>query len=120
MRTPSHRSTRDAPVHPRAHGAASNGDRPSQDGGAGHAWDSKLPYFYVPEAVSSYSCGVTRWEIDTWVIESEAQHKKLSTREVGPFLAACSKRGVHYGRNDSAFRKSRTDVQAFVRQTFNL
>lgn len=99
---------------------AGNPVRTIEYAGAGHAWDSKQPYFYIPEATSSRSCGVVRWDIETWAIEAESQHKKLDASEAGPFLAACTKRGVHYGRNDSAFRKSRSDVQAFIRQTFNL
>jgi hypothetical protein len=34
------------------------------------------------------------------------------------FFDSCTKRGVHVGRNEQAFRQSRSDAQDFVRGVF--
>jgi dienelactone hydrolase len=83
---------------------------------AHHSWDASYPVFSLPNATSGFNCGVIRWDIDTWAIISEKSGEVIAPDKLTAFFNACVTRGVHAGRNEQAFRQSRTDVQNFVKQ----
>jgi dienelactone hydrolase len=83
---------------------------------AHHAWDATYPVFALPNASSGFNCGVIRWDIDSWTITSEKTGEVIAPEKLAAFSNACVTRGVHAGRNEQAFRQSRTDVQNFVKQ----
>ncbi|PMS35916.1 dienelactone hydrolase [Trinickia symbiotica] len=86
--------------------------------GAGHSWDGMYPVSYQPRATSAAPCGVLRWDIEPWTITSERTGETIDPPKLNEFFAGCSKLGAHVGRNEAAFRKSRSDAQAFVREVF--
>jgi dienelactone hydrolase len=83
---------------------------------AHHAWDATYPVFSLPNATSGFNCGVTRWDIGSWVITSEKTGDVIAPEKLNAFFNSCMTRGVHAGRNEQAFRKSRDDVQSFVKE----
>ncbi|MGZ5103020.1 MAG: dienelactone hydrolase family protein [Usitatibacter sp.] len=87
--------------------------------GAHHSWDATYPVFFLPGATSGYSCGVMRWDIDTWVITSERDGKVIPAGKVDEVFRSCVTRGAHVGRNEEAARASVRDVQAFVQSVFS-
>jgi dienelactone hydrolase len=86
--------------------------------GAGHAWDSMGKVYWSPEATTASSCGVVRWDIETWDITAQRTQQHFTGDAIAAYFQTCSHRGVHYGRNERAFRKSREDAQAFVKSVF--
>ncbi|WP_394788608.1 dienelactone hydrolase family protein [Rhodoferax sp.] len=86
--------------------------------GAGHSWDGTYPVFFLPNATSGLPCGVVRWDIDSWTITAERSGNTIAPDQLGAFFNGCVQRGVHVGRNEQAFRQSRSDAQAFVRSIF--
>jgi dienelactone hydrolase len=86
--------------------------------GASHSWDGLYDVFYLPNATSAASCGVVRWDIESWKITAERSNENIAPERIIEFLDACTKRGVHAGRNEQAFRQSRADVQEFVKSVF--
>lgn len=85
---------------------------------AHHAWDSMLPVTFYPNGTTANPCGVTRWDIEPWTITAEKTGEVIDRAKIDSFFSTCSKRGVHYGRNEAAFRQSRADAQDFVRSIF--
>lgn len=86
--------------------------------GAHHAWDSMLQVTWYPNATTANPCGVTRWDVETWKITAEKTGEVVEPAKLDAFFESCRKRGVHYGRNEKAFRQSRTDAQSFVQSVF--
>ena len=86
--------------------------------GAHHAWDSMLQVTFYPNGTTSNPCGVTRWNIEPWTITAEKTGEVLEPAKLDEFFKSCTKLGVHYGRNDAAFRQSRADAQSFVQSVF--
>ncbi len=86
--------------------------------GANHSWDAMYQPFLLEGATSAAPCGVLRWDIETWTITAERTGATVDPARLGEFFGSCVTRGVHVGRNESAFRQSRADVKAFVRQVF--
>lgn len=86
--------------------------------GAHHGWDGLANVFYLPAATSGAACGVARWDMETWTITTERTGQRIDPATLGDFLKSCTQRGVHAGRNETAFRQSRKDAQAFVREVF--
>jgi dienelactone hydrolase len=84
---------------------------------AHHAWDAMYPVFALPGATSGYKCGVLRWDVATWAVTAEQTGEVIAAEKLGAFITNCMTRGVHAGRNETAFRQSRSDVQAFVKET---
>lgn len=80
--------------------------------GAGHSWDAMYKVFYLPGATSGTSCGVLRWDIEPWKISAERTGETVNPARLSEFFSTCVKPGAHVGRNESAFRQSRKDVQA--------
>jgi dienelactone hydrolase len=85
---------------------------------AHHAWDSLYPVMSVPGATSAFNCGVVRWDIESWKITSERTGELIGPSNLKTFFNLCITRGVHVGRNETAFRQSRKDVQEFLRSVF--
>ena len=86
--------------------------------GAQHSWDAMYQPFLLEGATSAAPCGVLRWDIEAWKITAERSGAAVDPARLGEFFDSCVTRGVHVGRNESAFRQSRADVKAFVRQVF--
>ncbi|APV50405.1 dienelactone hydrolase [Betaproteobacteria bacterium GR16-43] len=86
--------------------------------GANHSWDGMYDVFFLPNATSGAPCGVLRWDIELWTITAERTGEAVDPARLAEFFNACVKRGAHVGRNESAFRQSRKDVQAFAREIF--
>lgn len=86
--------------------------------GANHAWDSMLPVTFYPNATTANPCGVLRWDIEPWTITAEKTGDVIEPSKLEAFFNTCSKRGVHYGRSETAFKQSRTDAQSFVQSVF--
>lgn len=86
--------------------------------GASHAWDSMLQVALYPNATTANPCGILRWDIEPWTITAEKTGQVIAPSKLDAFFATCSKRGVHYGRNEKAFRQSRADAQSFVQSIF--
>lgn len=86
--------------------------------GAAHSWDAMYPPFLLEGATSAAPCGVLRWDIEPWKITAERSGAQIDPARLGQFFEGCLSRGVHAGRNESAFRQSRADVKAFVQQVF--
>lgn len=87
---------------------------------AHHSWDATYPVFYLPGATSGFSCGVMRWDIDTWAVTSERDGKVIPAAKLDEVFRSCMTRGAHAGRNEAAARQSVKDVQAFVQSVFRL
>jgi dienelactone hydrolase len=85
---------------------------------ANHSWDATYQVVSLPGATSGFSCGVVRWDIDSWAITAERSGQVVPGEKLTEYFNSCVTRGVHVGRNEIAFRQSRKDVQAFVRSTF--
>ncbi len=85
---------------------------------AHHSWDAAYPVVFLPNATSGFSCGVMRWDIDTWAITSERDGKAIPPGKLDEVFRSCVTRGAHVGRNEAAARASERDVQAFVRSVF--
>ncbi|MDW3687853.1 dienelactone hydrolase family protein [Cupriavidus sp. CV2] len=92
--------------------------RTIQYAGARHSWDGMYPVTYLPRATSAAPCGVLRWDIEPWTITAERTGETIDPSNLKAFFSKCSKLGTHVGRNESAFQKSRSDAQAFVREVF--
>ena len=86
--------------------------------GAGHSWDGLYEVFFLPNATSGAPCGVVRWDIEPWKITAERTGETLDPAKLTEFFEGCVKRGAHVGRNETAFRQSRKDAQAFAREVF--
>ena len=71
--------------------------------------------FYLADATRGASCGVIRWDVEPWTITSERSGEVIPASQILEFLDRCTERGVHAGRNERAFRQSRSDAQEFVR-----
>lgn len=87
---------------------------------AHHSWDAMYQVFLLPNATSGAPCGVLRWDIEPWVITSERNGGTVDPARLDELFRSCVRRGVHVGRNEAAFRQSRTDAQTFVREVFRL
>lgn len=85
---------------------------------ANHAWDSMVRVSWMPNATTANPCGVLRWDIEPWKITVEQTGQTMEPAKLDAFFAGCSKHGVHFGRNEKAFRQSRSDAQAFVKSVF--
>ncbi len=88
--------------------------------GANHAWDSMIPVSWYPNGTTASLCGVLRWDIEPWTITVEKTGEVIEPAKLESFFSTCSKRGVHYGRNEKAFRQSRADAQSYVQSVFFL
>jgi dienelactone hydrolase len=86
--------------------------------GAEHSWDGTGKVQWFPNATSAAPCGVVRWDVESWKVTAERTGTTIPAEKVSEFFDSCIKRGVHAGRSEQAFRKSRTDVQDFVREIF--
>ena len=86
--------------------------------GANHSWDGMFEVYFLANATSAAPCGVLRWDIEPWKITAERTGEIVDPAKLAEFFQGCAKRGVHAGRNESAFRQSRRDAQAFVREVF--
>jgi dienelactone hydrolase len=86
--------------------------------GAHHSWDAMYKVFYLADATRGTSCGVVRWDVEPWTITSERSGEVIPASQLLEFLDRCTERGVHVGRNERAFRQSRSDAQEFVRGIF--
>ena len=87
---------------------------------AHHSWDAMYPVFLLPGATSGAPCGVLRWDIEPWRITSELTGGTVDPARLAELFQSCVRRGVHVGRNEAAFRQSRKDTQAFVREVFKI
>ncbi|MFC5496932.1 dienelactone hydrolase family protein [Caenimonas terrae] len=87
---------------------------------ANHSWDAMYQVFLLPNATSGAPCGVLRWDIEPWVITAERDGSRVDPARLDELFRSCVRRGVHVGRNEAAFRQSRSDAQAFVREVFHL
>ncbi|KMW44239.1 dienelactone hydrolase family protein [Ralstonia insidiosa] len=85
---------------------------------ARHGWDSTVALAYLGRATKATSCGVVRWDIDTWTVTAERTGEVIEPAKLRDFFAGCMSLGAHVGRNEAAYQKSRKDVQAFVREVF--
>lgn len=85
---------------------------------AHHGWDSMAQKTWVPNGATANTCGVMRWDVDTWKITAEKTGEVIDNAKIDAHFATCSKRGVHFGRNENAFRQSRADAQSFVKSVF--
>nr|WP_315237666.1 dienelactone hydrolase family protein [uncultured Albidiferax sp.] len=85
---------------------------------AGHSWDATYQVFFLPNATSGLPCGVVRWDIDSWTITAERSGSTIAPDQLSAFFNSCVQRGAHVGRNEQAFRQSRSDAQEFVRSIF--
>ena len=74
--------------------------------------------FLLPVATFGFSCGVIRWDLETWAITAERTGEVIPAAKLDAYFNSCVTRGVHVGRNEIAFRQSRKDVQAFVQSVF--
>jgi dienelactone hydrolase len=87
---------------------------------ANHSWDAMYQVFLLPNATSGAPCGVLRWDIEPWSITAEASGSLVDPARLDEIFKGCVRRGVHVGRNEAAFRQSRSDAQAFVQEVFRL
>lgn len=86
--------------------------------GANHSWDGMYGVSWLAKATSAVPCGPLRWDIDSWKITAERTGDNIAPDKLDAFFNSCVRRGAHVGRNEQAFRQSRKDTQAFVRQVF--
>lgn len=86
--------------------------------GAHHSWDGMYGVHWLPNGTSAVPCGPLRWDIDTWNITAERTGARIDPAKLDAFFNSCMRRGAHVGRNEQAFRQSRQDAQAFVREVF--
>lgn len=86
--------------------------------GANHAWDSMAQVAWYPNGTTANPCGILRWDIEPWTITAEKTGEVVEPVKLDAFFSSCIKRGVHYGRNERAFRQSRADAQSFVQSVF--
>jgi dienelactone hydrolase len=86
---------------------------------ANHAWDAMYRVFRMEAATSAAPCGVIRWDMEPWTITSEKKDAVIAPEKFPEFFNGCVRRGgVHVGRDELAFRQSRRDAQAFVKEVF--
>lgn len=88
--------------------------------GAHHAWDSMAQVALYPNGTTGNPCGIVRWDIEPWTITAEKTGETIEPGKLEALFVSCNKRGVHYGRNEKAFRQSRSDAQSFVQSVFDL
>jgi dienelactone hydrolase len=87
--------------------------------GANHSWDSMNGVVTLRQASAAAACGTIRWDMESWKITAERTGEVIAPAKFNAFFDACAKRGgVHAGRNEAAFRQSRADAQAFVKEVF--
>jgi dienelactone hydrolase len=85
---------------------------------ANHSWDAMYPVFLLAAATSGVPCGPVRTDIADWKVTAEKTSEVIQPANLAVFFDSCTKRGVHVGRNEQAFRQSRSDAQDFVRGVF--
>jgi dienelactone hydrolase len=86
---------------------------------ANHSWDAMYKVLQMPSATSAATCGVVRWDVETWKITAERTGETLLPANFAEFMQACTRRGgMHVGRDETAFRQSRSDAQEFAKTVF--
>jgi dienelactone hydrolase len=86
---------------------------------ANHSWDAMYKLVRLAAATSAAPCGVIRWDIESWTITSEKRAAVVAPNQFAELFEGCMRRGgVHAGRDEQAFRQSRSDAQVFVKEVF--
>ena len=86
--------------------------------GANHAWDGNYPVHLLPMGTTTIGCETLRWDMASWTVHAEPSGAVVLPAKVDEFLAACTRRGVHVGRNNAALKQSREDAMKFALQVF--